>query len=112
MFRKQSTNCRSVTILKIVNQIPRGKIATYGGIAKVCGLINQARIVGYVLNRLPTGTDVPWYRVINTKGKISFEKNTTEYKQQKKLLEKEGIVFKDGRVDRCRYDWLRSEKFT
>lgn len=103
-------NVDSELILNTVRQIPHGKVTTYGKIAKLCGLINQARTVGHVLNRLPAGNDIPWYRVINARGMISFPKDSSGYKQQKRLLKKEGIVFKDDRIDLCRYDWLKSER--
>jgi methylated-DNA-protein-cysteine methyltransferase-like protein len=94
-------------IWDIVREIPKGKIATYGEIARVSGLLNQARLIGYALHNLPPRSKIPWHRVINSQGKISFPKNTGTHRQQKKLLEKEGIVFTKDKVDFGKYGWLR-----
>ena len=80
-------------IYRIVRKIPRGKVATYGQIAKLAGMAGHARQVGYALHALPSGSDVPWHRVINAKGQISL-RSTTE-SMQKALLEKEGVQFGD-----------------
>jgi methylated-DNA-protein-cysteine methyltransferase-like protein len=49
----------------VVSRIPRGRIATYGQVARLAGLPRQARLVGYALHALPTGTSIPWQRVVN-----------------------------------------------
>ncbi len=80
-------------IWKMVKTIPKGHVATYGQIARLCDLGRQARLVGYALHNLKSNSGVPWHRVVNSKGTISFPKHTDAYKLQKKLLEKEGVVF-------------------
>ena len=92
----------------LVQQVPRGKVATYGEIAKLAGLLGQARLVGYALHNLPHGINIPWHRVINSKGRISLPKVSGQYDRQKKLLEKEGVVFVRDKIDLDRYDWLRT----
>jgi methylated-DNA-protein-cysteine methyltransferase-like protein len=92
----------------MVRQIPRGRVATYGDIARLSSLVGQARQVGYALHALPSNSNVPWHRVINSRGKISLPKANGHYKVQKQLLEKEGVVFEEGRVDLKEFGWLES----
>jgi methylated-DNA-protein-cysteine methyltransferase related protein len=86
------------SIWEIVRQIPRGRVSTYGQIAKLAGLTRRARFVGYALHNLPPGLPVPWHRVINAKGMISFPEGSPAYRKQRGLLEREGIRFVDGKV--------------
>jgi len=88
-----------------VGKIPKGKVATYGQVARVSKLTGHARLVGYALHNLPSGMDIPWQRVINHQGKISFPESSRAYKRQKELLEKEGVVFLKGKVDTSIYGW-------
>ena len=92
-------------IWQTVHQIPRGKVASYGQIAKMADLPGYARYVGYVMKTLPSDTKLPWYRVVNSQGKISFSPGTSQYLRQKLLLEAEGIVFIDGRFSMVQYQW-------
>ena len=94
-------------IWKTVERIPKGKVASYGQVARVSRLPNQARLVGYALHNLPHGIDIPWQRVINSQGRISFPELSSSYKQQRGLLEKEGIVFLKGKIDLKRYGWKK-----
>jgi methylated-DNA-protein-cysteine methyltransferase related protein len=90
-----------------VKQIPFGKVATYGQIADLSGLYGKPRLVGYALFRVDLEDDVPWHRVINSKGEISYssQRRGGDY-LQKILLEKEGIEFKsNGKIDLNRYRW-------
>ena len=57
-------------ILDVVRQIPAGRVATYGQVAMIAGGCTP-RMVGYCLAALDPGSDVPWQRVINYKGKVS-----------------------------------------
>jgi len=86
-------------IWQTVKQIPKGRVASYADIAALTGLPGQQRLVGYALHNLPRNSDVPWQRVINAQGKISFPPRTARYRKQKALLEKEGVVFEKGKVD-------------
>ena len=94
-------------VWQIVAAIPRGKIATYGQVARLAGYPNHARFVGTTLKKLPKGTRLPWYRVINAKGEISFPQGSAPYKRQQTLLESEGVVFNHGRVSLKAYGWDR-----
>ncbi len=89
----------------VVKNIPPGKVATYGQVAKLAGLPRQARQVGYALSALEDNT-VPWQRVVNAKGEISARSNSDYENLQKILLEEEGIRFDaNGRIDLAKYQW-------
>jgi methylated-DNA-protein-cysteine methyltransferase-like protein len=93
-------------IYRVVRQIPRGKVATYGQIAVLAGIPRQPRQVGYALFALPGGSDVPWQRVINAKGEVSRRSTPGVEGVQRAALESEGVVFDGrGRVDLARYQW-------
>jgi methylated-DNA-protein-cysteine methyltransferase-like protein len=92
-------------IWQIVSSIPRGKVATYGQIAKLAGFPSHARYVGTTLKNLPKGSKLPWYRVINAKGEISFSLNGDAYQRQRLLLESEGIVFNGSKIPLKHYLW-------
>jgi methylated-DNA-protein-cysteine methyltransferase-like protein len=91
-------------VLAAVRRIPRGKVCTYGNVAEVAGLPRRARLVGTVL-RQTSGRGLPWYRVINAGGRISFPTGSDAYQRQRHELEAEGVVFVGGRVDLRRYGW-------
>ncbi|MBN2012911.1 MGMT family protein [candidate division KSB1 bacterium] len=92
-------------IYKVIGQIPYGSVATYGQIARLAGLPGQARMVGYALHSSPDRLELPWHRVINSQGTISFPKAEVAYDVQRSLLEAEGIIFKNDRVNLRRYQW-------
>lgn len=93
-------------IYKVVRCIPPGKVATYGQIAKIMGQPQAARTVGWAMGAVPDGSDVPWQRVINSKGLISFPPGSPGATLQRALLEEEGVVFDDkGRVNLKVYGW-------
>lgn len=94
-------------ILEVIALIPYGKVATYGQIAQLAGLPKHARLVGYVLKHLDPKSEIPWYRVINSQGKMSTTRLNLrgENIQQVKLCE-EGIVVIDGKVKLKEYQWI------
>jgi methylated-DNA-protein-cysteine methyltransferase related protein len=92
-------------IYAAVRRIPAGRVASYGQVARVAGLANHARQVGYALHGLAEGSGVPWHRVINVRGEISLAA-VDDRRYQRMLLEAEGIRFDGrGRVDLERYGW-------
>jgi methylated-DNA-protein-cysteine methyltransferase-like protein len=91
----------------VVRSIPPGRVATYGQIAKLLGNPRAARTVGWALRGMPEGADVPWQRVINSRGTVSFKPGSPGAAIQRALLEAEGVVFDDqGRVDLKVYGWV------
>jgi methylated-DNA-protein-cysteine methyltransferase-like protein len=82
-------------------------VATYGQIAALAGLRGQARLVGYALHALPSGSRVPWQRVINAQGMVSVRRGGSGAElNQRLLLEREGLQFDQrGRVSLERYQW-------
>ena len=91
-------------IYRIVKTIPEGTVATYGQIGAIAG--TGPRQVGQALKVLSPGSNCPWHRVINAQGRVSLR--TTSGKAhliQEELLEAEGIVFSNGKVDLEVYRW-------
>ena len=97
-------------IIAAIKQIPRRKVCPYGVVAEVAGLPRRARLVGTVLRQMPASKNVPWFRVINASGRISFPQGSDSYARQRKLLEAEGVDFAGGRVDLDHYGWPSREK--
>ncbi|OMH30445.1 cysteine methyltransferase [Motiliproteus sp. MSK22-1] len=85
--------------------VPAGKVVTYGQLAQLAGLPGYARFVGATLKRLPKDTQLPWFRVINASGKISFPEASDAYKRQRQRLQEDGITVKDNRVSLKHYQW-------
>ncbi len=83
-------------IWQVVSRIPRGKVATYGQVARLADLPGYARYVGYTMKTLPSNSKMPWFRVVNSKGQLSFPKHSVQYRAQQAKLEAEGIVFSEG----------------
>ncbi len=93
-------------IYAVILDIPRGRVATYGQIADLAGLPRNARLVGRALRTAPEDADLPWHRVVNHTGRVSDRNARTSERDQRRLLEAEGIVFRGDRVvlDACRWD--------
>ncbi|MCM1288196.1 MAG: methylated-DNA--[protein]-cysteine S-methyltransferase [Clostridium sp.] len=88
-------------ILSVVEEIPRGKVATYGQIARLIGRDKNSRLVGKVLSMAEYYGVYPCHRVVNYAGRL-----VPGWKEQKYLLEEEGIKLKDDtHVDLKKYQW-------
>jgi len=87
------------SVWKVVSEIPSGHVLTYGEVARLSGMPRAARRVSQALRRAPRGINVPWHRVINSQGKISFPEDSSGWVRQKDLLEEEGVVFLKGKID-------------
>ncbi len=95
-------------IYAVVKKIPKGRVATYGQIARLAGLAGHARQVGYALSALPNDQEAPWHRVINAKGEISARFEPYFEKRQRAALEKEKIIFgAKGQISLVRYQWKK-----
>ncbi len=91
-------------IYAAVRAVPRGRVATYGQVARAAGLPGRARLVGYALHALPSGSSVPWQRVVNARGEISLRADDGAAGRQRERLEAEGVKFDGrGRVDLRRF---------
>jgi len=86
-------------IWKAVATIPRGQVASYGAVARCAGLPRRARLVGHALKVAPPALKLPWHRVVNARGAISLPPGSKAHRTQRRLLEEEGVVFTNGRVD-------------
>jgi len=93
-------------IYAVVSSIPRGKVATYGQVAELAGLPRRARMVGYALRELPPGSGLPWHRVVNAAGKVSARGRPDSERDQKTLLEAEGVAFdRHNRLSLKQFRW-------
>ena len=105
---KRTTESLYSVIYRTVKRIPKGRVATYGQIARLAGLPGQARLVGYALHSLRNDRDpsVPWHRVINARGESSLPGLDAEL--QRRLLKTEGVVFdRLGRTKLLKFGWKR-----
>jgi methylated-DNA-protein-cysteine methyltransferase-like protein len=94
-------------VIEIIKNIPEGKVATYGQIAAYAGNPRAARQVAYILHSSSGKENLPWHRVVNSKGGISL-KPRRGYELQKQLLKEEGITFKENDcIDLEDHLWLR-----
>ncbi len=93
-------------IYDVVLKIPRGKVATYGQVARMAGNPRWARVVGYALHANPAFGIIPCHRVVNRDGKVAPAFAFGGECVQRQMLEEEGIVFeKDGSIDLEKYQW-------
>lgn len=99
-------------VYAVVRRVPRGRVTSYGRVARMLGRPNAARAVGYALNALrdksgdPRYQGIPWQRVINSRGRISIPNTGGGADRQAELLRSEGVVVGDDwRVDLSIYLW-------
>lgn len=92
-------------VYAVVRRVPAGRVATYGQVARVAGLGDHARMVGYALAALPNGTAVPWHRIINAQGTVS-RRRSGDTLSQRMRLEREGVAFDArGRTSLAKFGW-------
>lgn len=97
-------------IYAIVRQIPKGKVATYGQIARLAGNPHWSRVVGYALHANPDPQHIPCFRVVNRFGELSSAFIFGGEQVQRLLLEEDGITLNpEGKVDLKKYQWHPSE---
>ena len=87
-------------IWDVVARIPRGRVSTYGDVARDAGFPGRARRAGYALKHMPDGMNLPWHRVVGAGGKIVFPPQSTAYREQTRRLRGEGVAVANGRVPR------------
>ncbi|KGJ87513.1 MGMT family protein [Thalassotalea sp. ND16A] len=105
MLKAGTANANYQRIWATVKAIPRGKVASYGQIADLAGLPGKARLVGRALGFAPKDLAVPWQRVINSQGKISFPPGSEYFEKQKGLLQSEEVVVLNGRIKLKQFQW-------
>ena len=88
-------------ILSVVEEIPEGRVASYGQIARLIGREKNSRLVGKVLSEAEKYGNYPCHRVVNSAGRPA-----PCFREQRGLLEDEGVEFKpNGNVDMKRFGW-------
>ncbi len=93
-------------VYALVRGVPRGRVVTYGQVARLLGAPHGARLVGWAMHGNPYGTRVPCHRVVQEGGSLSPNYCLDDPRRQRRLLEREGVVFTlDGRVDMARHQW-------
>ena len=90
-------------VYRFVQRIPRGKVLTYGGLAKALRLPGGARTAGRAMAGTPSGKGIPWHRVLGDRGRILIR--GPHALLQKKLLESEGVDVVEFRVNLKRHLW-------
>lgn len=92
-------------VYKLVKQIPRGRVLTYGALARILRLRGGARAAGRAMAATPSGKGIPWHRVVGDRGKLLIREPYASL--QRKLLESEGVKLVESRVDLARHLWKR-----
>ncbi|USA44225.1 MGMT family protein [Spongiibacter taiwanensis] len=92
-------------IYQVIASIPKGRLCSYGEVAKLAGLPGRARWVGRTLSQLPSDSRLPWFRVISAQGKISFPAHSAAYQRQLALLIAEGSAEPSGKIHWRQYRW-------
>ena len=103
MFQPDRKPSLFARVQRAVEEIPRGKVASYGQVARLAGQPRAARSVAWALRAAPEKRGIPWHRVVNSQRKISLGGRYGDL--QRALLESEGVTFgKNGRIP-MRYLW-------
>jgi len=95
-------------VYKLVKQIPRGRVLTYGALAKTLRLRGGARTAGRAMAATPSGKGIPWHRVVGDRGKLLIPEPYGSL--QRRLLQSEGVELIEFRVDLKRYLWAPGAK--
>ncbi|HKW62360.1 MAG TPA: MGMT family protein [Candidatus Acidoferrum sp.] len=90
-------------VYRLVQRIPRGKVLTYGGLAKALRLPGGARTAGRAMAATPSAKGIPWHRVIGDRGEILIRGPHASL--QRRLLESEGVALVEFRVDLKKHLW-------
>ncbi|WP_017936905.1 MGMT family protein [Zestomonas thermotolerans] len=100
---------RRTALYLTLQQVPPGKVVSYGELAALAGLGRAARWVGRILGQLPADTRLPWHRVIAASGRISLPAGSPAGAEQRARLRAEGVTIHDDRVDMRRHGWRPME---
>lgn len=94
-------------VYEITNKIPKGKVATYGQIAKLAGSPNAARAVGMCMKTNPNAPETPCHRVVASDGSLTGYSGKDGVIGKRKMLEKEGVRFVGDKVDLKKSQWQK-----
>ncbi len=89
-------------VYRLVKKIPRGRVTTYGEVARALRLPGGARAVGYAMAAMPSGRGIPWHRVLGAGGRIRLPEPYAA--KQRRLLETEGVAL-GTTIDMEVYGW-------
>lgn len=95
-------------LYRMVRTIPRGRVATYGQVARAVKLRGGARAAGRAMAQCPSGRGIPWHRVLGADGRILIREPIAQLQRQ--LLESEGVRFIERRVDLRAHAWQPKKK--
>jgi methylated-DNA-protein-cysteine methyltransferase-like protein len=95
-------------VYRLIKKIPRGRVTTYGELARALRLPGGARAVGYAMAATPKGQGIPWQRVIGAGGKIRMPEPHASL--QRRLLESEGVAMNGNSLDMSLYGWSPLKK--
>ncbi len=87
-----------------MKRIPRGRVTTYGALARALKVPGGARVVGYAMAGCPSGRGIPWHRVVGAGGRLIIREPYAS--KQRRLLESEGIEVGVRSLDMQRFGWL------
>ncbi len=96
---------KETLIYPIIANIPAGFVASYGQVATLAGYPQNSRLVGRLLKQMPDDSVIPWHRVVNSQGKISFPAGSDKYQEQRQKLLLEGVSFKNDKVNMRECRW-------
>jgi methylated-DNA-protein-cysteine methyltransferase related protein len=97
-------------VYAFVKRIPRGRVITYGGLAKALRLRGGARSAGRAMAASPSGKGVPWHRVVGYGGKLLIREPYASL--QRKLLESEGVALLESRVNMKKHAWSPAKRIS
>jgi len=92
-------------IWQTVQQVPEGRVSSYGLIADLAGLPGRARMVGKVMQFAPTEMKLPWYRIVKSNGQLAFSHGTKSARLQTEQLRLEGVEVQNNRVNLGKFGW-------
>jgi methylated-DNA-protein-cysteine methyltransferase related protein len=95
-------------VYQLVQKIPRGRVTTYGELARALRLRGGARAAGYAMAACPSGRGIPWHRVVGAGGRLIIREPYAGL--QRRLLETEGVAIPGARIDMQRYSWRPVKK--
>jgi len=95
-------------VYQLVKKIPRGRVTTYGELARRLRIPGGARVVGYAMAACPSGRGIPWHRVVGAGGRLIIREPYGSL--QRKLLESEGVRIEGARVNMREYALAASRK--